>query len=79
MRRGVFVHQEKQGDAERPPLGALDVDMDVGNLEGRDLRILPVKTKPSTAHEEYLSEQGTCIDVHVLARSKVSLLRSTAQ
>ena len=30
---------------------------------------------PSTAHEEYLSEQGTWIGVHEKSRVKVSLLR----
>ena len=42
------------------------------------LQNLPVTTMPSTAHEEYLSEQRTWIGVHEKSRVKVSLLRSTA-
>ena len=37
------------------------------------LRNLPVTSMPSTANEEYLSEQGTWIGVHVKSRAKGSL------
>ena len=42
------------------------------------LRHLPVTPMPSTAREEYLSEHGAWIGVHVKSRAKVSLLRRTA-
>ena len=39
---------------------------------------MPVTTMASTAHEEYLSDQGTWIGVHVKSRAEESLFRRTA-
>ena len=76
--------EQQQRDAHRPPLGALVVDVDVGDREvehdGSDaLQNLPVTIMPSTAHEEYLGEQETYLGMHGKSRVKVPLLRSTAQ
>ena len=40
--------------------------------ESGGLRNLPVTTMPLMAHEEYLSEHGACIGVHVKSRAEVS-------
>ena len=48
--------------------------------DGSDaLRNLPVTTMASKAHQEHLCAQEARIGVHVFSRSKVSLLRRTAQ
>ena len=48
--------EQQKRDANRPPLGALVVDVNVGVCE--------IGAMPSTAHEKYLSDQGTWIGVH---------------
>ena len=79
-----IADEQQQRNAELPPLGALVVNVDVGDREvGANgscaLRNLQVTTMPSKVHEEYLREHGTWIDVHVKSRAKVSLSRGTAQ
>ena len=52
--------EQQERDANRPPLGALIVDVNIGDCEEHDgsgaLRNLLVTTMPSTAHVEYLSK-----------------------
>ena len=79
-----IADEQQQRNAELPPLGALVVNVDVGDREvGADgsgaLRNLPVTTMPSAVYEEHLPERGTWIDVHVKSRAKVSLSSRTAQ
>ena len=54
--RAQVADQEMQGSTDGPPLGALVVDVDVGDREIRARRVgalrnLPMTTTPSTAHE----------------------------
>ena len=71
-----IADEQQQRNAELPPLGALVVNVVVGDREVEAdgscaLRNLPVTTTPSSkVHEEYLREHGTWIDVHVKSRAK---------
>ena len=68
---------QQQRDANRPPLGALAVDVNAGDREigarwVRRSAEIASSNHASTAHEENLSEQRSWIGVHVTSRAKVS-------